>query len=231
MAPSRPRALQALDAGKDLSFVPVRPQQAVKVRHDHMKGDRFRHTTQFVRWRPDRPALLHLRRTRPARPLQPRGRARHQRPPKESRLRSDRLRASRAGEGCHFTDRRVQPYGPLDRRRPHDWPDLQNDRRIWRVRGQLDGRCGRSGPVGRFGSRRGAGAGVKGRVGRRVGRRLGECRSGRAAVFVDQPAKDVDAFDACVRIGARLERSSGDRDLEVDAAVKGEPCCSAADRW
>jgi len=26
----------------------------VEVRYDHMEGPRFRHTTQFVRWRPDR---------------------------------------------------------------------------------------------------------------------------------------------------------------------------------
>ncbi len=41
-------------AGKDLSFVPLRPERVVEVRYDHMEGDRFRHTTQFVRWRPDR---------------------------------------------------------------------------------------------------------------------------------------------------------------------------------
>lgn len=41
-------------AGKDLAFVPVRPERVVEVRYDHMEGDRFRHTAQFVRWRPDR---------------------------------------------------------------------------------------------------------------------------------------------------------------------------------
>ena len=40
--------------GKDLSFVPLRPERVVEVRYDHMEGDRFRHTAQFVRWRPDR---------------------------------------------------------------------------------------------------------------------------------------------------------------------------------
>lgn len=39
---------------KDLSFVPLRPERVVEVRYDHMEGDRFRHTAQFVRWRPDR---------------------------------------------------------------------------------------------------------------------------------------------------------------------------------
>ncbi len=43
-------------AGKDLSFVPLRPERVVEVRYDHMEGVRFRHTAQFVRWRPDREA-------------------------------------------------------------------------------------------------------------------------------------------------------------------------------
>ncbi len=41
-------------AGKDLSFVPLRPERVVEVRYDHMEGQRFRHTAQFNRWRPDR---------------------------------------------------------------------------------------------------------------------------------------------------------------------------------
>jgi ATP-dependent DNA ligase len=41
-------------AGKDLSFVPLRPERVVEVRYEHMEGTRFRHTAQFVRWRPDR---------------------------------------------------------------------------------------------------------------------------------------------------------------------------------
>jgi ATP-dependent DNA ligase len=40
--------------GKDLSFVPLRPERVVEVRYDHMEGSRFRHTAQFNRWRPDR---------------------------------------------------------------------------------------------------------------------------------------------------------------------------------
>ncbi|RAV05853.1 ATP-dependent DNA ligase [Mycolicibacterium sp. GF69] len=43
-------------AGKDLSFVPLRPERVVEVRYDHMEGQRFRHTAQFNRWRPDRDA-------------------------------------------------------------------------------------------------------------------------------------------------------------------------------
>jgi ATP-dependent DNA ligase len=42
------------NAGKDLAFVPLRPERVVEVRYDHMEGTRFRHTAQFVRWRPDR---------------------------------------------------------------------------------------------------------------------------------------------------------------------------------
>ena len=40
--------------GKDLSFVPLRPERVVEVRYDSMEGIRFRHTAQFERWRPDR---------------------------------------------------------------------------------------------------------------------------------------------------------------------------------
>jgi ATP-dependent DNA ligase len=42
------------NAGKDLSFTPLRPERVVEVRYDYMEGQRFRHTAQFVRWRPDR---------------------------------------------------------------------------------------------------------------------------------------------------------------------------------
>jgi ATP-dependent DNA ligase len=42
------------NAGKDLSFVALRPERVVEVRYDHMEGERFRHTAQFERWRPDR---------------------------------------------------------------------------------------------------------------------------------------------------------------------------------
>ncbi|MBA3743608.1 ATP-dependent DNA ligase [Sporichthya sp.] len=42
------------NAKKDLSFTPMRPELVVEVKYDHMEGVRFRHTAQFVRWRPDR---------------------------------------------------------------------------------------------------------------------------------------------------------------------------------
>ncbi|WP_307039123.1 ATP-dependent DNA ligase [Agromyces ramosus] len=49
-----PGAVSRWSAGKNLSFVPLRPELVVEVAYDHMEGDRFRHTTQFRRWRPDR---------------------------------------------------------------------------------------------------------------------------------------------------------------------------------
>jgi len=41
-------------AGKDLSWEPLRPERVCEVRYDHLQGDRFRHATIFLRWRPDR---------------------------------------------------------------------------------------------------------------------------------------------------------------------------------
>ncbi len=41
-------------AGKDLSFVPLRPERVLEVKYDHMEGRRFRHTAHFKRWRDDR---------------------------------------------------------------------------------------------------------------------------------------------------------------------------------
>ena len=41
---------------KDTSFVPLRPELVVEVAYDHMEGARFRHTTQFRNFRPDREA-------------------------------------------------------------------------------------------------------------------------------------------------------------------------------
>jgi ATP-dependent DNA ligase len=40
--------------GKDLSWVPLRPELVVEVAYDHMQGARFRHTAQFRRWRTDK---------------------------------------------------------------------------------------------------------------------------------------------------------------------------------
>lgn len=41
-------------ASKDTSFVRLRPERVLEVRYDQLEGDRFRHTVQFDRWRPDR---------------------------------------------------------------------------------------------------------------------------------------------------------------------------------
>jgi ATP-dependent DNA ligase len=40
--------------GKDLSWEPLRPELVVEVAYEHMQGARFRHMSQFRRWRPDR---------------------------------------------------------------------------------------------------------------------------------------------------------------------------------
>jgi len=43
--------------GKDLSWEPLRIERVCEVKYDHLQGDRFRHGTTFLRWRPDkRPA-------------------------------------------------------------------------------------------------------------------------------------------------------------------------------
>jgi ATP-dependent DNA ligase len=49
-----PGAVSRWSAGKNLSFVALRPELVVEVAYDHMEGDRFRHTAQFRRWRTDR---------------------------------------------------------------------------------------------------------------------------------------------------------------------------------
>jgi ATP-dependent DNA ligase len=40
--------------GKDLSWEPLRPELVVEVAYEHMQGDRFRHMSQFRRWRTDK---------------------------------------------------------------------------------------------------------------------------------------------------------------------------------
>ncbi len=42
------------NAGKDMTWEPLRPEAVVEVSYDHLQQDRFRHATSFVRWRPDR---------------------------------------------------------------------------------------------------------------------------------------------------------------------------------
>ncbi len=49
-----PGAASRWNAGKDLSWEPLRPERVVEVKYDHMQGTRFRHAARFVRWRPDK---------------------------------------------------------------------------------------------------------------------------------------------------------------------------------
>jgi ATP-dependent DNA ligase len=50
-----PGATSRWSAGKDLAWVALRPERVCEVRYDHLQGDRFRHATTFLRWRPDKP--------------------------------------------------------------------------------------------------------------------------------------------------------------------------------
>ena len=69
-----PGATSRWNRGKDLSWEPLRAERVVEVAYDHLQGDRFRHGTTFLRWRPDKPPeRLPLR---PARGVTRRTRAR-----------------------------------------------------------------------------------------------------------------------------------------------------------
>ncbi len=49
-----PGAVSRWSAGKTQDWNPLRPELVIEVGYDAMEGTRFRHTTQFKRWRPDR---------------------------------------------------------------------------------------------------------------------------------------------------------------------------------
>ena len=49
-----PGAASRWNRGKDLSWEPLRVERVAEVAYDHLQGDRFRHATRLVRWRPDR---------------------------------------------------------------------------------------------------------------------------------------------------------------------------------
>src|SRR3954465_8670426 len=51
-----PGATSRWNAGKDLSWVPLRPELVVEVKYDQLEGSRLRHTGHFQRWRTDRDA-------------------------------------------------------------------------------------------------------------------------------------------------------------------------------
>ena len=50
-----PGAASRWNRDKDLSWEPLRPELVVEVAYEHMQGDRFRHMSQFRRWRTDKP--------------------------------------------------------------------------------------------------------------------------------------------------------------------------------
>jgi len=41
--------------GRDTAWISVAPKLVCEVAFDHLQGDRFRHATRFLRWRPDKP--------------------------------------------------------------------------------------------------------------------------------------------------------------------------------
>ncbi len=49
-----PGAQSRWNRGKDLTWEPLRVERVIEVAYDHLQGDRFRHATRMVRWRPDR---------------------------------------------------------------------------------------------------------------------------------------------------------------------------------
>lgn len=49
-----PGAVSRWNANKDLDWEPLRIERVVEVAYDQLQGNRFRHATRFVRWRPDR---------------------------------------------------------------------------------------------------------------------------------------------------------------------------------
>jgi ATP-dependent DNA ligase len=49
-----PGGFSRWNAGKDLSFVPIRVERVVEVTFGQLEGGRFRHGVKFQRWRPDR---------------------------------------------------------------------------------------------------------------------------------------------------------------------------------
>jgi ATP-dependent DNA ligase len=52
----RPGGQSRWSAGKELDWVPVRPELVVEVRYDKLQRNRFRHGTRFLRLRPDKDA-------------------------------------------------------------------------------------------------------------------------------------------------------------------------------
>ena len=60
-APDRRFAEPNRWGGSGLEEQPVRPELVVEVRYDKVQGNRFRHGTKLLRFRPDKdPALVHV---------------------------------------------------------------------------------------------------------------------------------------------------------------------------
>ena len=49
-----PGATSRWNRDRDLSWEPLRVERVCEVAYDHLQGDRFRHGTTFLRWRPDK---------------------------------------------------------------------------------------------------------------------------------------------------------------------------------
>ncbi|MDQ2733621.1 MAG: ATP-dependent DNA ligase [Pseudomonadota bacterium] len=49
-----PGSTSRWSAGRELTWVALRPERVCEVKYDHLQGDRFRHSTTFLRWRPDK---------------------------------------------------------------------------------------------------------------------------------------------------------------------------------
>ncbi|MEO8835782.1 MAG: ATP-dependent DNA ligase [Caldimonas sp.] len=49
-----PGATSRWSAGKDLAWQALRIERVCEVKYDHLQGDRFRHATTFLHWRPDK---------------------------------------------------------------------------------------------------------------------------------------------------------------------------------
>jgi ATP-dependent DNA ligase len=49
-----PGATSRWNRGRDLTWEPLRAERVCEVGYDHLQGDRFRHATTFLRWRPDK---------------------------------------------------------------------------------------------------------------------------------------------------------------------------------
>jgi ATP-dependent DNA ligase len=49
-----PGAVSRWNAGKDLSWVPLRAERAIEVEYDQLQSGRFRRVARFIRWRPDK---------------------------------------------------------------------------------------------------------------------------------------------------------------------------------